>query len=58
MNKNNFNTSQSSRKKESPTNGWFFWSYEDVIPVFLEFLQDPNLNQRTPLLNAVWKLKN
>ena len=32
MNKNNVNMLQSSRKNESPTNGWFFWSYEDIIP--------------------------
>lgn len=31
MNNNN-NMQQSSVKNESPNNGWFFWSYEDIIP--------------------------
>ena len=32
MSKNNVNMQRSTRKNESSTNGWFFWSYEDIIP--------------------------
>ena len=32
MSKNNVNMQQYPRKNEPSTNGWFFWSYEDIIP--------------------------